>query len=641
MTTDSEQYYKILAEYWGYTEFRPLQLDIISSVGRGESSLALMPTGGGKSITFQVPAMALDGLCLVVSPLVALMKDQVENLRARGIKAAAVYSGMTHEQILTTLEDCEYGNFKFLYVSPERLKTELFLSHVRFLRISMIAVDEAHCISQWGYDFRPSYLHIADVLDMLDTAVPVLALTATATPVVVDDIQDKLRFPEHRVFRKSFERKNLNYVVRHTDNKLEQMLRILRRVAGTSIVYVRSRQQTKEISDFLNKNGICADFFHAGLASDDKNRKQDAWKRGSTRVIVATNAFGMGIDKPDVRTVMHLELPDSLEAYFQEAGRAGRDERTAYAVLLYSKADGAKLKRRVSDNFPSIEFVGKVYQSLANYFTLAVGSGFEACYAFSLADFCTACKLPVNQTYSALKILELSGYIELTDELDNPSVLQFVATRDELYRFRSQNSQLERLIEVLLRSYTGLFAQSVHIDEDTIAHRLGTDRNDVYENLVRLHKIGIVRYVPFKKTPLLIYTQRRVDNADLVIPKSVYDARRERYVRQIEAVLEYAEDTDICLNSKLLDYFGQKTDRPCGICSVCREQRAKNPNTEPIEEAIAELLRKKQYDIDDIAKHLPYKEADIVATVRKMLDEGRIVQNEKMKLELIRTKTVG
>ena len=342
----------------------------------------------------------------------------------------------------------------------------------------------------------------------------------------------------------------------------------------------------------------------------------------------------MGIDKPDVRTVVHLELPDSLEAYFQEAGRAGRDERTAYAVLLYSKADGAKLKRRVSDNFPSIEFVGKVYQSLANYFTLAVGSGFEACYAFSLADFCIMCKLPVNQTYSALKILELSGYIELTDELDNPSVLQFVATRDELYRFRSQNPQLERLIEVLLRSYTGLFAQSVHIDEDTIARRLDTDRNNVYENLVRLHKIGIVHYVPFKKTPLLIYTQRRVDNADLVIPKSVYDARRERYVRQIEAVLEYAEDTEICLNSKLLDYFGQKTDHPCGICSVCREQRAKNPNTEQIEDAIAELLRKKQYDIDGIAKHLPYKEADIVATVRKMLDEGRIVRNDMMKLTL-------
>ena len=342
----------------------------------------------------------------------------------------------------------------------------------------------------------------------------------------------------------------------------------------------------------------------------------------------------MGIDKPDVRTVVHLELPDSLEAYFQEAGRAGRDERTAYAVLLYSKADGAKLKRRVSDNFPSIEFVGKVYQSLANYFTLAVGSGFEACYAFSLADFCMMCKLPVNQTYSALKILELSGYIELTDELDNPSVLQFVATRDELYRFRSQNPQLERLIEVLLRSYTGLFAQSVHIDEDTIARRLDTYRNNVYENLVRLHKIGIVRYVPFKKTPLLIYTQRRVDNADLVIPKSVYDARRERYVRQIEAVLEYAEDTEICLNSKLLDYFGEKTDRPCGICSVCREQRAKNPNTEQIEDAIAELLRKKQYDIDGIAKLLPYKEADIVATVRKMLDEGRIVRNDMMKLTL-------
>ncbi len=634
---NNEQYYKILKDYWGFDQFRPLQLDIISSVGQGFSSLALMPTGGGKSLTFQVPAMALDGMCLVISPLVALMKDQVENLKNRGIKAAAIYSGMSHEQILNTLENCEYGDFKFLYVSPERLKTELFLNRIKFLKISMIAVDEAHCISQWGYDFRPSYLQIADLLRILPDNTPILALTATATPIVADDIQEKLRFGEKRIFCKSFERQNLNYVVRHTDSKLEQMLRILNSVKGSSIVYVRSRQQTKEISDFINNHHIAADFFHAGLSDTDKTRKQDAWKRGEIRVVVATNAFGMGIDKPDVRTVIHIELPDSLEAYFQEAGRAGRDEQTAYAVLLYSKADGAKLKKRISDNFPNKEFIEKVYQSLANYFNLAVGSGFEACYSFSLADFCTICRLPMNQTYSALKILELAGYIELTDELDNPSVLQFVASREELYHFRSQNPDLELLIEVLLRSYTGLFAQNVHINEDVIAQRLGTSRNNVYENLLKLHKIGIVRYIPFKKTPFLIYSQNRVDNKDLVIPKNVYEERMQRYIKRIEAILEYAEDTEICLNMKLLDYFGQTTDKPCGICSVCRQKRAKtltNDQIDNMETEIINLLSDSPRNIDYLAKNLKLNPENIVFVVRKLIDEERIVQNSAMLLEL-------
>lgn len=634
---NNEQYYKILKDYWGFDQFRPLQLDIISSVGQGCSSLALMPTGGGKSLTFQVPAMALDGMCLVISPLVALMKDQVENLKNRGIKAAAIYSGMSHEQILNTLENCEYGDFKFLYVSPERLKTELFLNRIKFLKISMIAVDEAHCISQWGYDFRPSYLQIADLLRILPDNTPILALTATATPIVADDIQEKLRFGEKRIFCKSFERQNLNYVVRHTDSKLEQMLKILSSVKGSSIVYVRSRQQTKEISDFLNNHSVTADFFHAGLSDTDKTRKQEAWKRGEIRVVVATNAFGMGIDKPDVRTVIHIELPDSLEAYFQEAGRAGRDEQTAYAVLLYGKADGAKLKKRISDNFPKKEFIEKVYQSLANYFNLAVGSGFEACYAFSLADFCTICRLPMNQTYSALKILELAGYIELTDELDNPSVLQFVASREELYHFRSQNPDLELLIEVLLRSYTGLFAQNVHINEDVIAQRLGTSRNNVYENLLKLHKIGIVRYIPFKKTPLLIYSQNRVDNKDLVIPKNVYEERMQRYIKRIEAILEYAEDTEICLNMKLLDYFGQTTDKPCGICSVCRQKRAKTLTNDQIgnmETEIINLLSGSPRNIDYLAKNLKFRPENIVFVVRKLIDEERIVQNSAMLLEL-------
>ncbi len=637
---NNEQYYQILKQYWGYDEFRPLQLDIIASVGRGESSLALMPTGGGKSITFQVPAMALDGICLVISPLVALMKDQVENLRKRGIKAAAIHSAMTHEQILTTLENCEYGDFKFLYVSPERLKTELFLERLNFLRISMIAVDEAHCISQWGYDFRPSYLQIADLLQRLPHDTPVLALTATATPMVVDDIQDKLRFSRKQVFRKSFERKNLNYVVRHTNAKFAQLINILNNVPGSSIVYVRSRRQTKEISDLLNDEGISADFFHAGLYDADKSRKQEAWKRGSTRVIVATNAFGMGIDKPDVRTVVHLELPDSLEAYFQEAGRAGRDEKNAYAVLLYSKTDGSNLKRRISDNFPSIEFISKVYQHLANYFTLAVGYGLDACYPFSLTEFCRVCKLPQNQTHSALKILELSGYIMLTEELDNPSVLQFIVSREELYRLQNQNKALDLLIETLLRSYTGLFAQPVHINEDTIAERLNTDRNTVYDNLIKLDKMGIVRYVPYKKSPLLIYTKSRVDNKDLTIPKAVYDSRRQRFVSQIEAVLEYAEDIDICLNLKLLNYFGQSTDKPCGICSVCRDKRSKELTQEQIsaiEKQIVSTLSVSSHTADALVQTLRrFRRENIVAVLHKLIDEERIVQNSAMMFELRR-----
>ncbi|MDR3328117.1 MAG: RecQ family ATP-dependent DNA helicase [Prevotellaceae bacterium] len=632
-----EIFYKILKDYWGFDSFRTLQLEIITAIADGQSALALMPTGGGKSITFQVPAMAREGLCLVVSPLIALMKDQVDNLKARGIKAEAIYSGMTHEQILLTLENCQYGNFKFLYVSPERLKTDLFIKRCNFLNITMIAVDEAHCISQWGYDFRPNYLLIADILKVVGKDIPILALTATATSLVIDDIQNKLLFKKKKVFRKSFERKNLNYVVRHTENKFEQILRILKSVQGSSVIYVRSRNQTKEIADFLNKNHIKADFFHAGLRSEDKNQRQDLWKKSTVRVMVSTNAFGMGIDKPDVRTVIHFELPDSLEAYFQEAGRAGRDEQTAFAILLYNEADGAKLKRRISDNFPQKEFIRKVYQALANYYTLAVGAGFEAVYAFDLFDFCKTWRFNANQTYSALKILELSGYIELTEELDNPSVLMFVTTREELYSFRSQNSNTERLIEIILRSYTGLFAQMVHINESAIAERLGNTRNEVYDNLIKLSKLGIIKYVPFKKTPLLIYTQSRVDTEDLVIPKAVYEQRKEHYVAQIDAVLNYAEDLDNCLNQKLLIYFGEKNTIPCGTCSVCREKKSKEVNAnrfEVLRKQIVAILRDNPMSINDLTMRMRTKQEDVVFVTRKLLDENKIFQNSKLLLEL-------
>jgi ATP-dependent DNA helicase RecQ len=631
-------YHKILKDYWGYDNFRELQFEIISAVGNGECALALMPTGGGKSITFQVPALAKEGLCLVVSPLIALMKDQVENLKVRGIKAAAIFSGMSHENIIDTFENIQYGNFKFLYVSPERLGTELFQKRIANMNVSMIAVDEAHCISQWGYDCRPAYLKIADILDILPENIPILAVTATATPIVVDDIQDKLKFPQKNVFRKSFERKNLNYVIRYSEDKYSQILKILNNVAGSSVIYVRSREKTKMFSDFLNDENIKSDFFHAGLANAEKSRKQDEWKSGKTRVIVATNAFGMGIDKPDVRTVIHIEPPDSLEAYFQEAGRAGRDEKEAFAVLLYNETDAGRLKRLPSQSFPKPEFIKDVYQKLGSFFTLAVGTGFEAVYPLDLFKFCKTWHLQHQMTYNALKILELCGYIELTEEFDNPSVLQFIVTREALYSFKTKNPQLERLIETVLRIYTGLFARQVHIDEDDIAEYMNVKRNDVYEGLKLLSNAGIVHYVPFKKTPLLIFTQRRVDTKDIILPKNVYDERKAHYEKQINAVLDYAENRDICLNVKLLKYFGEENPNECGICSVCRTKKVKafsNGNFERLESVVLSLLKNNSLSISEISDRFKIKQETVVFVVRKLIDEKKIFQNSMMKLQIV------
>ena len=627
-------YHDILKKYWGYDDFRALQLDIISSVGSGRDTLGLMPTGGGKSITFQVPALALDGLCIVVTPLIALMKDQVENLRARGVKATAIYSGMSQGEILTAFDNCAYGDYKFLYVSPERLGTELFKMRIKSLKISMIAVDESHCISQWGYDFRPSYLKIADIRELLP-GVPVLALTATATPEVVDDIQEKLHFAEKNVFRKSFERSNLTYVVRNVEDKLEQLLHILQRVPGTSVVYVRSRKRTKEIADFLLSNNISADYYHAGLDNDEKDRKQEAWKSGACRVIVSTNAFGMGIDKPDVRTVVHIDLPDTLEAYFQEAGRAGRDEKRAFAILLYNKTDETKLRKRIADEFPSKEFMAKVYQCLADYYEVGVGSGFEAVFPFNLQEFCQTCRLPLNPTYNALKMLELSDYIELTDEMDNPSKLMFVVERDRLYEFRTQNSDADRLIEVLLRSYTGVFADAVHINEEIIGQRLGWNRQQVYEQLKLLANNGIVKYIPFKKTPLLIYTQARADSEKLYIPKSVYEDRHERYVRRIEAVLQYANEQDLCRSRLLLNYFGETASHDCGLCDTCIAHRKRDLETQrfrQLEQRILQQLDTAPCSINTLVETLNEDEDQVMTVVRQLLDTQKIVQDQMMRL---------
>ena len=468
-------YLEILKAYWGYDSFRGIQEHIINSIGAGHDTLGLMPTGGGKSITFQVPALAKEGICLVITPLIALMKDQVNNLRKRGIKAVAVYSGMTHEQILVALDNCIYGDYKFLYISPERLATNLFLTKLRYMNVSMITVDESHCISQWGYDFRPAYLKIADVRYELPN-VPVLALTATATPTVVDDIQAKLQFREgSQVFRMSFERNNLAYIVRKTENKPEELLHILNSVPGSAIVYTRNRKRTKEVSELLNQNQITATFYHAGVNNDVKDLRQKEWVSDRVRVMVATNAFGMGIDKPDVRLVIHMDLPDSPEAYFQEAGRAGRDGQKAYAILLYAKSDKITLNKRISDTFPDKEYIRKVYEHINYYFNMAMGDGEGCTYAFNLDDFCRKFKHFPVQADSALKILTRAGYLEYTEEQDNASQLLFTLKRDELYMLKGNDPDTEKLINLILRSYTGLFSDYAYINEESLSVKSGID----------------------------------------------------------------------------------------------------------------------------------------------------------------------
>jgi ATP-dependent DNA helicase RecQ len=629
-----QQYLQILKQYWGYDEFRPLQGDIIQSIASGKDTLGLMPTGGGKSLTFQVPTMAMEGLCVVVTPLIALMKDQVENLKKRGIASASIYSGMTQNDIMLTLDNAVFGAYKFLYVSPERLATPIFMQKIKQATVCIIAVDESHCISQWGYDFRPSYLRIADIRELLPD-VPVLALTATATPEVVDDIQKQLHFKEPNLFQKSFHRPNLAYVVRTVENKDENLLKILNSVPGSSVIYVRNRKKTKEVADFLNQNGISSENFHAGLKNETKDAKQARWMSGETRVIVSTNAFGMGIDKAEVRTVIHLDLPDSLEAYFQEAGRAGRDEQKAYAVLLYNNSDAAKMRKRVTDTFPGKEMVIKVYEALGNYFEMGVGSGLDAVFAFDIADFCTKFKLPILITYNCLKILQQAGYIELTDEQDSSSRVLFTIGKDDLYKTKQTTDQ-DRLIHILLRSYTGLFTDLAAINEETIAKRLEWTHDKVYEQLVGLAKERIIQYIPRKKTPFLTFVHERVETECVVLGKEAYDDRRERYISRVKSVLDYAQEENICRSQLLLSYFGEKDTKPCGKCDIClkkKETQVLTDDFEAIRKAILEILSTESLSVHALVKKLNLKEPKVIQVIRFMIDNGQIMENETMKLE--------
>ena len=627
------KYQEILKQYWGYDSFRDLQEEIITSIGEGKDTLGLMPTGGGKSITFQVPALAQEGICIVITPLIALMKDQVQNLRKREIKALAIYSGMTRQEILTALENCIFGNYKFLYISPERLDTEIFRTKLRSMKVSMITVDESHCISQWGYDFRPAYLKIAEIRELLPE-VPVLALTATATPEVVTDIQARLKFREGNVFRMSFERKNLAYIVRKTDNKTKEIPYILQRISGSAIIYVRNRRRTKEITELLMNEGITADFYHAGLDNAVKDLRQKRWQSGEVRVMVATNAFGMGIDKPDVRIVLHLDLPDSPEAYFQEAGRAGRDGEKAYAVILYSKSDKTTLHKRVVDTFPDKEYILNVYEHLQYYYQMAMGDGFQCIREFNLEEFCRKFKYFPVPVDSALKILTQAGYLEYTNEQDNSSRTIFTVRRDELYKLREMGKEAEALIQSILRSYTGVFTDYAYISEESLAIRTGLTRQQIYNILVTLTKRRIVDYIPRKKTPYIIYTRERLELRFLHIPPSVYEERKARYEARIKAMEEYVTTENICRSRMLLRYFGEKNEHNCGQCDVCLSKRATDnlseKSYEEVKRQILNLLSHSPLTPAETADQIKAEKEDIGQVIRYLLDEGELKMQDGM-----------
>ena len=616
---------EILKQYWGYNCFRGVQEDIIKSILDGKDTLGLMPTGGGKSITFQVPAMMMQGTCVVITPLVALMKDQVINLKRRGIKAAAVHSGLNREEIITVLENAIFGAVKILYISPERLTSELFRKKLSHITVSFVTVDEAHCISQWGYDFRPAYLKIADIRALLPNK-PILALTATATPLVVKDIQQKLLFRQEKVFKMSFERKNLAYCIRHVHDKYGEMTHILQCTKGCSIVYVRSRMRAKEIAQILNEQGIKATYYHAGLEDSEKDKRQKQWLNDEYRVMVATNAFGMGIDKPDVRTVIHVDCPDCIENYFQEAGRGGRDGLPSYAILLYNSSDDTKLIKRIQDNFPEKSYIRKVYEDLACFYQVAVGSGYNETHEFDMGKFCVFFHHFPIQLTSALHILTRAGYIEYIEEGMCKDRVQFLLTRDQLYMLNETSAQEEKVFVALLRCYSGLFSDYVNIELSLLSESTGLTRQQIYLTLQVLDKKRILHYIPAKNIPHIRYTQNREESEHITIGKEVYDDRKKAYSERIKDIIRYANNTTTCRSRLLLYYFGESKTKSCGICDTCRTIKKKQ--IREAKEAITALLKDKgQIPIQSLNQiRMP---SDIVdKALQMMMEEGTLYQKD-------------
>lgn len=622
------KYHEILKQYWGYDKFRPMQEEIIESIGQGHDTLGLLPTGGGKSITFQVPAMAKPGICLVITPLVALMKDQVENLKNKGIKAYAVHSGQSANEIDTILNNCIFGEIKFLYLAPERIGTKIFRTRILDMNVNLIAVDEAHCISQWGYDFRPAYLKIANIRQLLPN-VPVLALTATATKKVVEDIQDKLQFTQQNVFKKSFERKNLIYWVKESENKDNDLLRIVSRNTGSGIVYVRNRRKTKEVADFLQKNEIKADYYHAGLSPQLRDEKQNSWMNNTTKVIVSTNAFGMGIDKPDVRYVVHLDLPDSLEAYFQEAGRGGRDEKKSYAILLYNRYDRAKLRQNLSNSFPEIEYIREVYDNVCSHLEIPMGTGKGQSFNFEIGNFVTKYRYNAVTAINALKILEMEGYLTFEQDVNIQPRIKFIVDRNDLYKFQVSNLIFDAFIKLLLRSYTGLFQEYAHIDEHVLATKAQSSLENVREYLILLDKMKIIDYIPQLDKPQIVMIEERREINGIYISKEHYDIRKDNYSEKIEAAIRYAESTQICRSRLLLEYFGEKTARNCGECDICKNStnRITGKLFDDISKQIMQIIDKEPITMTNLVKQMPHNDDIIVKTMQWLLDNNLIEKN--------------
>ena len=643
--SQAADYLHILKTYWGYDDFRGIQREIIESIGAGHDTLGLMPTGGGKSITFQVPALSMKGLCIVITPLIALMKDQVQHLRQAGIQATAIYSGLSHQETLTALDNCIFGGVKILYVSPERLASEVFQKKLRRMNVSFITVDEAHCISQWGYDFRPSYLEIAKIRQLVNTKrsgkerIPILALTATATTRVIDDIQEKLEFAEPNVFKMSFERKNLAYIVRKTYDKYSQLLHILSSVRGSAIVYVRTRRRTKEIADLINArlspdNARLATYYHAGLDQSVRDERQTAWQNDEVRIMVATNAFGMGIDKPDVRLVIHMDCPSSIEAYFQEAGRAGRDGKKAYAVMLYNSNDRQKLEMRIASTFPPKEYIQQVYEHLAYYYQMALGDGYGVTREFDIDAFCCSFHHFPTRADAALKLLSRAGWIHYETDPENATRIRFLLEREQLYQLQETTPREEAVITSLLRNYGGLFTDYVYFSIARIARDCNLTDDEVYQQLKALNHRRIVHFIPQRSTPTITYTQRREATEDIVIPQSIYENRRDLFAIRIRAVWRYCENDDTCRSRQLISYFGEEKPHDCGQCDVClhqtvyRTEEKASAHAEALAEASQTIIQSlndgQRHQIKDL-KTLQLPDDKLSAALRQLLDEELIV----------------